>query len=385
VPVPEFLPAAANAAADVAETKRTHGPVLLRPRLDAKPWGGGRLARFGFALPDGEGPLGEALLTDPAAVLETGPFAGEALGVAAVADPAGFVGDAGFAATSGRPVFPLLAKFVDAGGDLSIQVHPGDELARAQGEATGKTEAWHVLAAEPGAAVWAGLAEGVSAEQFVEAIQAGGEGAVGLLRRLPAVPGTTFVLPAGCVHALGAGVLVYEIQQPCNTTYRLFDWGRVDDTGRPRDLHLDLGLRALDPTPRPEPIATLPLPTLAGQRDLLAACRSFALERIVWMVGDRVWLPASPSPQVVTCLGGALRLRGDGGRALLQTGDTAVIPAGGVCTVDVIMPSVALRGWVPDLVADVVRPLRAEGASDDRIAAMAGPLPDLREAMSSTP
>lgn len=378
--VPEFSPAPRGPEADRPDAWRA--PLALRPRLDAKPWGGRRLAGLGFSLPDAAEPLGEALITHADALAGSGPLAGTPLAALVAHDPAGFVGERGRAATGGRDLFPLLTKFVDAAGDLSIQVHPGDALAREQGEATGKTEAWHVLAADPGAAIYAGLADGASANDFVAAVRAGGAGAAAMLRRVPAVPGTSFVLPAGCVHALGRGVLIYEIQQPSNTTYRLYDWDRVDADGRGRDLHLDLGLRALDPAPGPEPIAPLPLPTLAGQRDLLVACRSFALERITLMVGDRFWLPADESPQVVTCLAGALRLRGGGERVTIQAGDSLVVPVGVVCTVDIIMPSVALRGWVPDLARDIVRPLRAAGASDEQIAAMSGPLPDLRDALA---
>lgn len=380
MPVPEFPPASLVTAGDPVDAWRA--PLLLRPRLDPKPWGGRRLAGLGFALPDAAEPLGEALITHGDAVAGSGPSAGTPLADLVAGDSAGFVGERGRAATGGENLFPLLTKFVDAAGDLSIQVHPDDALAREQGEATGKTEAWHVLAADPGAAIYAGLADGASPADFVAAVRAGGAGAADMLRRMPAVPGTSFVLPAGCVHALGRGVLIYEIQQPSNTTYRLYDWDRVDADGRGRELHLDLGLRALDPTPRPEPIAPLPLPTLAGQRDLLVACRSFALERITLMVGDRFWLPADESPQVMTCLAGALRLRAGGERVLIQAGDSLIIPAGVVCTVDIIMPSVALRGWVPDLGRDIIRPLRSAGAGDARIAAMSGPLPDLAEALA---
>ncbi len=377
--VPEFPPATFDLDSDAAEWR---APLPLRPLLDAKPWGGRRLGGLGFALPDAAEPLGEALITHGEATAASGPLAGARLADIVAADPAGFVGERGRGAAGGHDLFPVLAKFIDAAGDLSIQVHPDDDLAREQGEATGKTEAWHVLAADPGAAIYAGLAEGISPNDFVAAVRAGGDGAAAMLRRVPAVPGTSFVLPAGCVHALGRGVLIYEIQQPSNTTYRLYDWDRVDAEGRGRELHLDLGLRALDPAPRPEPISPLPLPTLAGQRDLLAACRAFALERITLMVGDRFWLPADESPQVMTCLAGALRLRGGGERVTIQAGDSLVIPVGVVCTVDIIMPSVALRGWVPDLARDIVRPLRAAGATDEQIAAMAGPLPDVREALA---
>ncbi len=354
-------------------------PLLIQPRLDAKPWGGSRLERFGFALPSGSEPLGEALLTHSDSTVAASPNGADVtttLEDLVETAPDAWVGSLGATVTGDRPCFPLLTKFIDAGDDLSIQLHPDDDAARAAGEPVGKTEAWHVLAAEPGSWLYLGLREGVSADTFEAAVRHGGE-MVKLLRRIPAAPGTTVLLPAGTVHALGRGALLYEIQQPSTITYRLHDWGRVDDLGRRRDLHLDAGFRVLNPNLRPEPIPPVRLPSAVGKREVLVATHLFALERLALHVGEPLVLPAEESPQVVTCLGGIFRLDGQGGGVGLQVGETAIAPAGVPLRLAPTMPGVVLRAWVPDLWRDIVRPARAAGATDAEIAALAGPLPDL--------
>jgi mannose-6-phosphate isomerase len=360
-------------------------PLLVWPRLDPKPWGGKRLARFGFVLPAGSEPLGEALLTHgDATVADPVDDEGPTLTELVEAAPEDWVGALGAAVTGDRPCFPLLAKFIDAAADLSIQLHPDDRAARAIGEPVGKTEAWHVLAAEPGARLYLGLRPGVTRETFVAALRAGGDGTVDLLRPIPAEAGMTLLLPAGTVHALGGGVLVYEIQQPSTVTYRLHDWGRLDNRGRSRELHLEAGLAVLKPDLRPEPIAPVMLPSAGGRRELLVATRLFALERIALQVGEPLILPAEESPQVVTCLGGIVRMDGRGGGVILQAGETAVAPVGLPLRLSATLPAVTVRAWVPDLGRDIVRPARAAGAPDTAIAALAGSLPDLRAFLSQT-
>lgn len=353
-------------------------PLLVRPRLEAKPWGGSRLERFGFVLPAGSEPLGEALLTHgDASVVEPPDGEGPTLTRLVEAAPWAWIGALGAVVTGDRPCFPLLIKFIDAGDDLSIQLHPDDRAARAIGEPIGKTEAWHVLAAEPGSWLYLGLEPGLAVEEFVAAVR-GGEGVDHLLRRIPAEPGMTVLLPAGTVHALGRGILLYEIQQPSTITYRLHDWGRLDGHGHGRELHVDAGLRVLKPALRPEPIAPVALPSTVGQRQALVATHLFALERIALHVGESLILPAEESPQVVTCLGGIVRLDGRGGGVALQTGETAIAPAGLPLRLSPTMPGVVARAWVPDLWRDIVRPARAAGASDAAIAALSSPLPDLQ-------
>lgn len=140
--------------------------------------------------------------------------------------------------------FPLLIKFIDAQDNLSVQVHPDDELAQRKYGQSGKTEMWHVIASEPGSGLYVGFNKTVSKAQFEEAIANGTVEDV--LQFYPVQPGDTFMIPAGTVHAIGKGVLLAEIQQPSDITFRVFDWNRVDDEGNARELHVQEALEAID-------------------------------------------------------------------------------------------------------------------------------------------
>lgn len=340
--------AAAVAVAPAAGTapRLSLAPFRVEPRLDPKPWGGRGLARFGFRLPADE-PIGEAVITAAEAMVADGPFAGRSLAALVAADPLGAVGALGLAATGGRPLFPLLIKILDAVETLSLQVHPGD--AAAPPGQLGKTEAWHVLAAAPGATIAVGLRPGITGDAFAAACRSGA-GAGELVRWRDALPGETFLLPAGTVHALGGGCLVYEVQQPSDLTYRLDDWGRRDAAGRPRQLHLDQALGVLDAAARPDPIAPRPIRSATGRRQLLAACRFFALERIELAAGAGTAVVADGSPQVLTCLEGSVTLATANGATAFVGGQTTVIPAASPWgRLLAAAPSVILRAWVPDL------------------------------------
>jgi mannose-6-phosphate isomerase len=312
---------------------------VTRPRLDEKPWGGRKLARFGLELPP-DVPVGEALVTANDAEIVSGAGAGRTLGEVVAADP-GLLGPAATAAVGGRAIFPLLVKLIDASENLSIQVHPNDAQATPL-DKLGKTEAWYVLAADPGACLYAGLREGVSLDAFRAAAERLDGSSAALLRRIEARAGATLLLPAGTIHALGAGVMVYEIQQPSDVTYRLDDWGRVDARGNPREMHLDAGFAVVDSSSRPEWLE----PVVEGDgRDLLVTTRYFALERIALADGERFRLPAASGPQVVTVLEGGAEI--GGGR--LDTGRSAVVwPGGDGAMLTAEGPAVALRAWVPD-------------------------------------
>ena len=140
--------------------------------------------------------------------------------------------------------FPLLIKFIDAQDNLSVQVHPDDELAQRKYGQSGKTEMWHVIASEPGSGLYVGFNKTVSKAQFEEAIANGTVEDV--LQFYTVQPGDTFMIPAGTVHAIGKGVLLAEIQQPSDITFRVFDWNRVDNEGNARELHVQEALEAID-------------------------------------------------------------------------------------------------------------------------------------------
>jgi mannose-6-phosphate isomerase len=138
--------------------------------------------------------------------------------------------------------FPLLVKYIDASQVLSIQVHPDAEVA-ADLRGRPKSEAWYILDAEPGAVIYLGLKPGSTAEQFRAAIE---QGTVeDLVVACPVQPGQLFPVPPGTVHAIGAGILLAEVQQPSDTTYRVYDWGRVGLDGNPRQLHVDQAMQSI--------------------------------------------------------------------------------------------------------------------------------------------
>lgn len=140
--------------------------------------------------------------------------------------------------------FPLLIKWIDAVDDLSVQVHPDEKLAKRRGLPNGKTEMWYVIGADEGAGLYVGFKEGVDRETYDKALQTGTVDQ--LLRFYPVKPGDAFFIPAGTVHSIGKGVLLCEVQQASDTTYRIFDWNRKDANGNSRDLHTELAADALD-------------------------------------------------------------------------------------------------------------------------------------------
>ncbi len=140
--------------------------------------------------------------------------------------------------------FPLLFKFLDAKEDLSIQLHPNDELARERHDSLGKTEMWYVMQADPGARVVVDFKEGVTQEDYLQHLNT--KTLPAILNEIPVKKGDAFFIQTGTVHAIGGGVLLAEIQQTSDITYRVYDWDRVDSEGQTRELHVDLALEAIN-------------------------------------------------------------------------------------------------------------------------------------------
>lgn len=139
--------------------------------------------------------------------------------------------------------FPLLVKIIDARDALSLQVHPNEKTALLTGGEP-KTEMWHILEAAPGSAIWAGIKPGTTAQMLEDAIKDGS--LADLLVKHAVHPGETYFIPGGTVHAIGAGVKIFEVQQSSNTTYRLYDWNRKNPDGTSRELHIEKGLLSID-------------------------------------------------------------------------------------------------------------------------------------------
>ena len=211
--------------------------------------------------------------------------------------------------------FPVLTKFIDAAEKLSVQVHPSDEYALKYENSYGKTEMWYVVDAAPGAGRYIGLREATSRERFAAAVA---DGSVEeLLSFVPCHPGDVFFIPAGTVHAICEGVLIYEIQQNSTLTYRLYDYMRRDKAGNLRPLHIDRAMNVLDTAPYASPDLSACEPGLIGKCKYFEVC-----ERAV--SGSARLTVDSDSYLAITCVKGSGAVEGISASA----GDSFIAPAG---------------------------------------------------------
>lgn len=245
-------------------------PLRLRPSAVPKVWGGDALRRF---VSDGDReqmdwpadqPVGEVWLVSDRAerssVVVDGPFAGRTLHGLMLSERDALLGNG---ITGEDDSFPLLLKLIDARKNLSIQVHPDEAAARALGSLP-KGECWYLLDADPGAEVYLGLAEGVDGTRF--ALGAATPDVVDLLQRYPVHAGDGVDVSPGVVHGIGAGVVIAEVQNNSDTTYRLYDWDRVGMDGERRPTHLDEALRSIDFDARPAPPGPIRFENVDGGR-----------------------------------------------------------------------------------------------------------------------
>jgi len=218
------------------------GPLTFEPIFMERIWGGRKLAGlFGKNLPTNKR-IGESweIVDRPEAqsVVARGAFKGKTLHELWIENRPPIFGE-----VPDAPRFPLLIKLLDAREKLSLQVHPPENVAQKLG-GEGKTEFWYVAAADPGAELFLGFRERITREQFEKALRNGT--AADCVHKISVKPGDAAFLPAGHLHAVGAGNLLIEIQQNSDTTYRVFDWNRLDDRGKSRQLHIEQALQCID-------------------------------------------------------------------------------------------------------------------------------------------
>ena len=297
-------------------------PLILERKLDSRLWGGDTLGEW-LGLPSAPAHLAESWQVYEHNRVAEGPFAGRTLAELAQEHGAALLGTRPFA--RGGADFPLLAKFIDAADHLSVQVHPDDAYAHTVEAASGfhgKTEAWYILRAAPGADLIHGLARPTTREEFAAALHGGT--LMELMRRAPARAGDTVFVPAGTIHAINAGIMLFEIQQKSDLTYRVYDYDRRDANGQLRELHVE---RALDVSNFGEQPPALVAPTRIDEvRTLLVECAYFAMER--WDL--RAPLPASTEPgsfEILTVIEGAAELAWPEGTRTLVRGESVVLPA----------------------------------------------------------
>ena len=280
-------------------------PFRLKPWFSERPWGR-RDLRPWYGDTGTTELVGEAWLTGPQCVVETGSFVGRTL--ASVGLELG--GE-----------FPLLVKLLFPADKLSVQVHPDDAWAQALGETRGKTECWYVLEAEPGAAVALGLRDGVSVADIERSVADGTMET--LLKWVPVSVGDMLFVDAGTVHAIGPGVVLLETQQTSDVTYRLYDYGR------PRELHLEKGLKVI----KPETAAGKVMPRAMDGFTRLIEQNYFVVDWFDAGAGEvRV---AMDGPGCLVALAGSGVVRSGGDEVQLKTAQAVVVPRGsGAVTIE---------------------------------------------------
>jgi mannose-6-phosphate isomerase len=323
-------------------------PVLTRidPIFSPRPWGTRSLAPLFPEKTNLPEPIGEAWLTAKESRVANGPFAGKTLGESWHAMPAEWKGTR----TAAYPEFPALVKFLYPKDKLSIQVHPDDTFAKRYEEGAGgrgKTEMWHIVSAEPGAELLLGLKPGVTRQDFLEG--AAHHTVEELLVRYPVRPGETYFVEAGTQHAILPGMVVCEIQEYSDLTYRVYDYGRRDAHGNLRELHLE---KAMEVTrfngTRSGKLPALPLHSPDANKHLLAACEFFATER--WDCDRTTPIESDPSEfQLLVILSGSGALYDADSTHPFAQGQAWFLPANLTLTLlQPKEPTSLLRVTVPD-------------------------------------
>lgn len=303
--------------------------LKFNPLLKCPVWGGERIAPY-KGLVTSERQIGESWelsgLAGNESIVAEGPDCGHTLRELLVREGEKLVGKANYARFGEE--FPLLVKFIDAREDLSIQVHPNDQLARERHACSGKSELWYVVRADEGACLRVGFNRPVTPEEYEKAVEE--HRIVELMAEYPIAPGDLFYLPAGRIHTIGAGSMVVEIQQPSNITYRIYDYGRAGVDGEPRELHTELAREAIDYTyledyqthytPRKDEAVQL-------ARNEYFTTTLFDLSRP--QILDLDWLD---SFVVLVCTVGEGTLTDDKGRTIsIRQGETVLVPAEAKC------------------------------------------------------
>ena len=289
-------------------------PITFTPLYMERVWGGRELeTKYERTLPSTDTPYGESWeitdRPDEQSVVNAGTYEGSTLGQLWQNHREEIFGG-GF---ENKERFPLLIKILDARDDLSIQVHPPADIApELDGEP--KTEMWYIADAEPDAKLYAGMKVGVTREDFQKALTNGTVDQV--IHTISPKAGDSIFIPSGRLHAIGAGLLIYEIQQNSDTTYRVFDWNRMGLDGEPRQLHIEESMRCIDFTDA-EPSMDIP------DGNTLATCPYFHIDRLNLSEKASVGNPDPERFSIVSVVSGSLS--SEDGRTY-QTGDFLILP-----------------------------------------------------------
>ncbi len=298
-------------------------PFHFTPLLKTVLWGGDRIMSFKGMNTEGSSSIGESweisAVPGHVSVVDRGPYAGMSLTDLIEKFGPELMGESNYRRHA--PSFPLLIKFIDAKEDLSVQVHPGDRLARERHNCSGKTELWNIIESKPGSKIYTGLKTKVTSEEFESRVAS--HTVMDVIAEYHPLPGDTFFIPAGRIHSIGAGNLLAEIQQTSDITYRIYDFGRLDKDGKPRQLHTAEAREAIDFT-------VLPDYRSKTKDGILASCEYFDARRLE-VKKDESLPVAHPrdSFTIIICLegDGAIIDTTSGEEFPIQRGDTLLFPA----------------------------------------------------------
>lgn len=300
-------------------------PFTFQPILKNIIWGGSEICPFKGVTPKQEG-IGESWeLSDVegnGSLVENGSLANQSIGNLIKTYGASLLGKK--VIEQFGTTFPLLIKFIDARDNLSIQVHPDDELAKKRHNSFGKTEMWYVIKAAEGASLYAGFSQQIDADEYVTRVE--NNTIMDVLQRYEVKPGDVFFLPAGRVHAIGAGCFIAEIQQTSNITYRIYDYNRKDANGNGRELHTELAKDAIDYNIQPDYRTAY-----TNEKDKaveLVSCNYFTTNLLNLDKELKRNFSTLDSFVVYICMEGSLVLQDNKGNKLtIHQGQTVLIPA----------------------------------------------------------
>ncbi len=329
----------------------TFYPLLFEPALFEKVWGGRQFeSRLDKPLPPDQ-PIGESWEVFWKNHVANGEFRGKTLGELIRQYPQEMTGSA-----KADPEFPLLIKFIDAQDWLSVQVHPDDaRAAELEGQPRGKTECWYIIDAAPDSQIAYGFAEPLDAESYRKAIEAGRSKET--LQFVNVAPGDFIYLPAGQIHAIGPGILLYELQQTSDTTYRVYDWDRMGLDGKPRELHLDKALKCIDFSVQPPAKVNYAAPDDAhgiGMTTLING-KYFSLDKLSFNGPDLDSITFEPQnkARTLTVTAGRVTLYDIESKVpptTLSRGQSAFLPAAlGRYQIEFTSASEVLRAWSQEI------------------------------------
>lgn len=298
-------------------------PITFVPYLKSVIWGGNKICKY-KGISHQEPNIGESweisAVKGHESIVAEGLYKGKSITELTELFGEDLLGSAVMTKYEGK--FPLLIKIIDAADNLSVQVHPNDDLAAKRHGCLGKTEMWYIIDANEESKIYSGLSMAITPEEYVERVANGTF--VETLAVHSSAPGDVFFLPSGRVHAIGAGNLLAEIQESSDITYRIYDYDRRDAQGNARELHTELAKDAIDYTVYDD--YKMPATPDKVAESNLVDCSHFAVDRII-VDGEMPLVCGADSFTVLMCIDGEATLRYGSGEVLMKAGKTLLLPA----------------------------------------------------------